>query len=101
MTVAEPASAGIRVERIRTIVVLPAPFGPSSANTSPSRMERSTPSTTTFFPYVLRKPETDTAVPVVWAGGAVILQRPPPYLGANSNPPTSHIYRRAVTAAPP
>ena len=37
MTVAVPASAGIRVESIRTIVVLPAPFGPSNAKTSPSR----------------------------------------------------------------
>ena len=50
MTVAVPASARITVDRIRTMVVLPAPFGPSSAKTSPSPMLRSTRSRTIFFP---------------------------------------------------
>src|SRR5258706_7107784 len=50
-TLAVPASAGIRVDRTFTVVVLPAPFGPSSAKTSPSPMLRSTPSRTTFSPY--------------------------------------------------
>ena len=61
MTVAVPASAGIRVERIRTIVVFPAPFGPSNAKTWPLPMVRSTPSSTTFFPYDLRSAVADTA----------------------------------------
>ena len=34
-TVAVPASALTNVDKIFTIVVLPAPFGPSSANTLP------------------------------------------------------------------
>src|SRR3981081_1105194 len=66
MTVAVPASAGIRVDRIRTIVGLPAPFGPSNAKTSPSPMVRSTPSRTTFSPYALRKPVTEAAARVAW-----------------------------------
>ena len=45
-----PPSAPIRVERIWTIVVLPAPFGPSSAKTVPSATSRSTPSSTTWSP---------------------------------------------------
>ena len=35
-TLTSPASAGISVDRMCTIVVLPAPFGPSSAKTVPS-----------------------------------------------------------------
>ena len=38
------------VERIRTIVVLPAPFGPSRAKIVPSATARSTPSSTTVSP---------------------------------------------------
>ena len=38
------------VERIRTIVVLPAPFGPSSAKIVPSLTVRSTPSSTAVSP---------------------------------------------------
>ena len=52
----QPASAPISVERICTIVVLPAPFGPSSANTLPSATSRSTPSSTTCSPKDLRSP---------------------------------------------
>ena len=43
-TVARPASARSRVARIRTVVVLPAPFGPSRPRTVPSSTTRSTPS---------------------------------------------------------
>ncbi len=64
MTLAVPASAGIRVDRIWTLVVLPAPFGPSNAKTSPSPMLRSTLSRTTFSPYALRRPFAETAVRV-------------------------------------
>jgi hypothetical protein len=45
-----PASAGISVLRISTVVVLPAPFGPSSANTEPSGTARSMPSSTGVGP---------------------------------------------------
>ena len=45
-TVARPASARRSVERIRTIVVLPAPLGPSSENTLPRSTRRPTPSST-------------------------------------------------------
>ena len=40
--VADPASGRIRVARILTIVVLPAPFGPSRASTDPAPAARST-----------------------------------------------------------
>ncbi len=35
-TMAEPAVGEISVARIRTVVVLPAPFGPRNPNTSPA-----------------------------------------------------------------
>ena len=43
-TVARPASARRSVARMRTVVVLPAPFGPSRPRTVPSSTTRSTPS---------------------------------------------------------
>ena len=49
------------VERICTVVVLPAPLGPSSANTLPSAISRSMPSRTTLSPKALRSPTTCTA----------------------------------------
>ena len=39
---AAPPSGRIKVARIRTMVVLPAPFGPSKAKTDPVGMVRST-----------------------------------------------------------
>ena len=45
-TRARPASASVSVARMRTVVVLPAPFGPSRANTLPRGMLRSTPAST-------------------------------------------------------
>src|SRR6266498_524827 len=42
----EPESAGIRVDRMRTIVVLPAPLGPRSARIVPSSTARLTLSST-------------------------------------------------------
>ena len=44
-TVAVPAVGLSRVVRIRSVVVLPAPFGPRKATTSPSATSRSTAST--------------------------------------------------------
>src|SRR4051812_5348591 len=51
-----PPSAGIRVDRIWTVVVLPAPFGPSREKIVPSGTARSTPSSTTLSPYDLCSP---------------------------------------------
>jgi hypothetical protein len=39
-----------------TVVVLPAPFGPSRAKIELAAMSRSRPSSTTVWPYALRKP---------------------------------------------
>src|SRR5215469_17561089 len=49
-----PASAAIRVDRILTIVVLPAPLGPSREKMVPSATVRSTPSSTMWSPKDLR-----------------------------------------------
>src|ERR1035441_450042 len=46
----EPESDEIRVERMRIIVVLPAPFGPSSARIVPSSAVRLTLSSTRWLP---------------------------------------------------
>ena len=54
-----PWSASSSVARIRTIVVLPAPLGPNSANTLPRSTANSSPSRTTLSPKDLR---TSTAV---------------------------------------
>src|SRR5262249_22946374 len=61
-TVTSPPSRRRYPSRISTVVVLPAPFGPSSANTSPWLMSRSTPSTAIVSPYDLRRPRTRTLV---------------------------------------
>jgi hypothetical protein len=52
-TVADPAVAEISVPRIRTVVVLPAPFGPRKPNTSPRATLNDTSSTATRSPKVL------------------------------------------------
>ena len=46
----DPESAGIRVDRMRTIVVFPAPFGPSSDKIVPCSTVRLTLSSTTWVP---------------------------------------------------
>ena len=43
-TVAEPESGVNNVARIRTVVVLPAPFGPSTPSTVPSSTSSESPS---------------------------------------------------------
>ena len=60
-TSASPASAEIKVEMMWIAVVLPAPFGPSRANTEPAGTSRSIPSRTTCLPYDLRRPRTRIA----------------------------------------
>src|SRR5258707_12781438 len=94
-TLAVPASAGIRVDRTFTVVVLPAPFGPSSAKTSPSPMLRSTPSRTPFSPYALRRPFAETAVRVSCLVDAFMphMLKPRPWVKVK---PLSRLSSRAV-----
>ena len=68
-----PASAAIRVDRMRTIVVLPAPLGPSSEKIVPSATVRSTWSSTRCSPNDLSTPRATIAGV---AGPLVILHRP-------------------------
>ncbi len=49
-TLAVPESGRTKVAKMRTIVVLPAPFGPSRAKTDPASMARSTSSSTRLSP---------------------------------------------------
>ena len=52
----------LRVTRIRTVVDLPAPFGPSRPKTWPSGTENGIPSSArTSFPYVFSSPSTTIA----------------------------------------
>src|SRR4051794_17346155 len=51
---ARPESGCVSVVRTRTVVDLPAPFGPSSPNTSPSRTAKETPSSAWTSLYCLR-----------------------------------------------
>ena len=53
-----PASSCTRPEIARISVVLPAPFGPSSASSSPSRSDSVAPSSATTSPNFLRAPVT-------------------------------------------
>jgi hypothetical protein len=55
-----PASGRDSVVSIRTVVVLPAPFGPSSAKTDPAGTCRSIPARTTVDPKAFRRPVTST-----------------------------------------
>src|SRR6516225_5641431 len=56
-----PASAFINVVRTLTVVVLPAPFGPSMEKTDPAATSKSMPSSTILSPYAFRSPETAIA----------------------------------------
>src|SRR5580700_1778136 len=60
-TLTSPASAGMRVDRMFTAVVLPAPFGPSRAKIVPSWTVRSMPSSTTLSPKDFCSPVTAIA----------------------------------------
>src|SRR6516165_5293950 len=67
-TLTVPASALINVASTFTVVVLPAPFGPSREKTVPARTSRSMPSRTVLSLYAFRSPE---------AAIAELLMRPP------------------------
>src|SRR4051812_38977984 len=60
-TSARPALAVSSVVRMRTTVVLPAPFGPSSPSTLPSATVRLTPSSAVVSPKRLTSPSTTMA----------------------------------------
>lgn len=66
-----PLSAEMSVDRICTVVVLPAPFGPSSANTVPDGIRRSMPSRTVLSPYDLRRSAVETAAGGCWPSGCL------------------------------
>src|SRR4051812_29517140 len=75
MTSARPASGCNSVARMRTSVVLPAPFGPSSPKIAPSGTSRSTPASASVEPKFLVTPSTVMADVVKrqpyppWEGG--------------------------------
>ena len=52
----DPPSGRSSVARMRTAVVLPAPFGPSSPSTLPVRAVRSTPASAVVLPNRLTSP---------------------------------------------
>ena len=60
-TRAVPESARSRVARMRTAVVLPAPFGPSTPSTEPSRAARSMPASAWVSPKRLVRPSASMA----------------------------------------
>ena len=62
-----PASGLMKPSHISTVVVLPAPLGPSSASTSARRTSRSSPETAVVDPYRLLTPRSRTGS--VGAGG--------------------------------
>src|SRR6185312_8475854 len=55
-TRAEPASGRVSVVRMRTAVVLPAPFGPSTPRMAPRGTSRSSPASATVGPNRFRRP---------------------------------------------
>src|SRR5207237_8947637 len=60
-TTAVPAVGEISVARIRTVVVLPAPFGPRNPNTSPPATLNDTPDTAVSPPNTFVRQLTSTA----------------------------------------
>ena len=74
-TIARPPVGLTRVVSIPTVVVLPAPFGPSSPNTSPGATANVIPSTalTGDFGYLLTTPATSTAAARVRSVGTAPL----------------------------
>src|SRR5215831_16586552 len=61
-TATRPPSRRRNPSMISTVVVLPAPLGPSSANTSPSATSKLIPRTASTRPYDLRRSSTSTAL---------------------------------------
>jgi hypothetical protein len=65
-TTADPDVGAISVPSVRTVVVLPAPFGPRKPNTSPCPISKLTSANATLSPNVLPRPLTDTAAASVF-----------------------------------
>src|SRR4051795_13384801 len=86
-TIAWPPSGGRSPSRISTVVVLPAPLGPSRPKTSPGITSKSMPSTARTSPYCLTRPRTRTTGSVeTWvvdmpANGDRTRRQPPPVAG--------------------
>ena len=89
-TVAVPESGLSSVVRIRTVVVLPAPLGPSKPSTVPSATVRSRPSSAVTSPYVLTRPSATIAF--VIDAPRLVLRRTSRYLPTPLTPgePVSH-----------
>src|SRR6266571_3964906 len=88
-TRAWPSSALRRPSRISTVVVLPAPFGPSNPKISRCLTRKAMPSTATRLPYRLRSPSTTIAKPSVCVArpespGRAITLMPQPIIAAAS-----------------
>src|SRR5438046_2916252 len=86
-TSAWPSSAPRRPSRISTVVVLPAPLGPSNPKISRSLTRKEMPSTATRLPYRLRSPSTTIAKPSVCVArpespGRAITLMPQPIIAA-------------------
>src|SRR4029453_15003510 len=60
-TVADPEVGAMRAPSVRTVVVLPAPFGPRKPKTSPKPISRETSSNATRSPKRLPRPWTESA----------------------------------------
>src|SRR5580692_9798690 len=71
-TVADPEVGAIRVPRVRTVVVFPAPLGPRNPNTSPRKTSKETSEKAVRLPNRLVKWSTDsTGSPLGSKGGRV------------------------------
>src|SRR5205823_13457564 len=86
-TTAWPSSALRRPSRISTVVVLPAPLGPSNPKISRSLTRKEMPSTATRLPYRFRSPSTTIAKPSVCVArpespGRAITLMPQPIIAA-------------------
>src|SRR5580658_8958535 len=87
-TVAEPAVGAMRVPRIRTVVVFPAPFGPRNPNTSPRATVNDTSSTAVRGPKTLVRWLTSIAA-AADSGGRVGLEDAPDIVLIASPPRSS------------
>src|ERR1700722_14976045 len=87
-TTADPEVGAIRVPRIRTVVVLPAPFGPRKPNTSPRATVNDTSATAVREPKTLVRWLTSIAA-AADSGGRVGLEDAPDIVLIVCSPPRS------------
>src|SRR5260370_11289470 len=74
-TRAEPPLGGMSVASMRSVVVLPAPFGPRKPKISPRRTLRSTPTTASTTRLRLRKTRRRPRVSIIGSGADVPIRR--------------------------